>query len=57
MGVNEPLTESYHLERFRHAEVAVAAYTLVGSGSCPASGLDSYEGSVCRSVGWQRSSQ
>lgn len=26
-GVNEALTESYLLERFWHAEVAVAAYT------------------------------
>lgn len=35
VGVNEPLTESYHLERFWHAEVA-AAYTLASSRSWPA---------------------
>lgn len=57
VGVNEPLTESYHLERFWHAEVAVAAYTSASSSSCPASRLNSCEGSVCRSVEWQRSSQ
>lgn len=27
VGVNEAPTESYHLERFWHAEVAAAAYT------------------------------
>lgn len=47
MGVNEAPTEEYHLERFWHAEVAVAAYT-----SAPAAaavhlwGRDSREGSV-----------
>lgn len=40
VGVNEPLTESYHLERFWHAEVA-AAYTLASSGFWPALKLSS----------------
>lgn len=40
VGVNEPLTESYHLERFWHAEVA-AAYTLASSGFWPALKLNS----------------
>lgn len=35
-GVNEALAESYHLERFWHAEVAAAAYTPADGSALPA---------------------
>lgn len=44
VGANEPPTELNHLERFWHAEVALAACTSAGDESCPASGLASREG-------------
>lgn len=57
VGVNEAPTESYHLERFWHAVVVAAAYAPADGSSRPPPGLDSREGSVCRSVKSQRSSQ
>lgn len=57
VGVNEAPTESYHLERFWHAEAAVAADMPADGSALPDPRLDSCEGSVCRSVRGQRSSQ
>lgn len=36
VGVNESPTESYHLERFWHAEVAAAAYSPADGSTLPA---------------------
>lgn len=57
VGVNKALAESYHLERFWHAEVAAAAYMPADGSARPAPRPDSREGRVCGSVRRQRSSQ